>query len=71
LETNPGETINFARDPSYAKIRETLKAELMANLAGRGLTPLRQDRAIDSVRALETKKSNRTGRAKVKAEIDE
>jgi arylsulfatase A-like enzyme len=71
LETNPGETINFARDPSYARIREVLKTELMANLAGRGLTPLPQDRAIDNVRALETKKSNRKGRAKVKAEIDQ
>jgi choline-sulfatase len=70
LETNPGETINFVRDPSYAKIREVLKMELMANLAGRGLTPLPQDRTIDSVRALETKKSNRKGRTKVKAEID-
>jgi choline-sulfatase len=53
LETNPGETTDFAKDPSYAKIKDDLKKELMANLSKRGLTPLPEDRTIKAIRAAE------------------
>ena len=53
LETNPGETISFANNPSYATIRDDLKKELMANLSKRGLTPLPENRTIKTIRAAE------------------
>lgn len=40
LRTNPGETINYANNPSYSEIKAFLKEELMTNLSRRGLTPL-------------------------------
>lgn len=51
LKINPGETINYANDPSYADIKAVLKKELMANLSERGLTPLPEDRTINNIRA--------------------
>jgi len=53
LETNPGETISFANNPSYATIRDDLKKELMGNLSKRGLTPLPENRTIKTIRAAE------------------
>jgi hypothetical protein len=67
----PGATVDFAGDAAYAKTKETLKQHLMANLTRRGLTPLREDRTIDNVRALESKQAGRKGKAKVKDDIDE
>jgi len=40
LKTNPGETINYAANPSYGEIKASLKKELMDDLSKRGLTPL-------------------------------
>ncbi|MCX6874693.1 MAG: sulfatase-like hydrolase/transferase [Verrucomicrobia bacterium] len=71
LEANPGETINFARNASYAKIKGTLKMALLENLTARGLTPLPQDRTIDNIRAKENKKTNKKGQSKAKATIGE
>lgn len=59
LEGNPGETINYAQNASYAKIKESLKKMLLENLATRGLTPLPQDRTIENIRAKENKQTNK------------
>jgi choline-sulfatase len=53
LKVNPGETINYATDKSYSKIKKTLKKELMSNLSKRELTPLAQDRTIENLRKIE------------------
>jgi len=53
LQTNPGETINYAQDPACKETKAILKKELMANLSKRGLTPLAQDRTIENLRKLE------------------
>jgi choline-sulfatase len=53
IQKNPGETINYASDPEYAKIKDELKKELMENLAKRGLAPLAQDRTIKNLRKIE------------------
>jgi arylsulfatase A-like enzyme len=53
LQVNQGETINYATDKSYSKIKKTLKKELMSNLSKRGLTPLAQDRTIENLRKTE------------------
>ncbi len=71
LVNNPGETANFASDPSYGKIKSNLKRDLLANLAGRGLTPLPQDRTIEKVRGGENRKLKKKGKSKAKAESDE
>ncbi len=55
LKINPGETINYATDSSYAEIKAVLKKELMANLSERGLTPLPEDRTIKNIRAIDKK----------------
>jgi len=49
LETNPDETINYADNPQYSGIKASLKKKLMADLAERGLTPLPEDRKIESI----------------------
>lgn len=67
LEVNPGETMNFADDPAYAAIKTTLKSELMANLAQRGLTPLPQNRTIENIRALEKERKSK-GKARTAGE---
>jgi arylsulfatase A-like enzyme len=59
VATNPGETINYIDDPSYAAIKEKLKQELMANLTHRGLTPLVENRSIQQIRAAEKAKDTR------------
>jgi len=53
LESNPGETINYADNPAYAKIKTDLKKKLLADLQRRGLTPIRQDRTIRTLRKAE------------------
>ena len=63
LKTNPGETINYATDPSYSKIKETLKGELMTNLAKRKLTPLPDNKTSAYIKALE-KKNKKSGAVK-------
>ncbi len=62
LKINPGETINYATDSSYAEIKAVLKKELMANLSERGLTPLPEDRTIKNIRAIDVK--NRASKKK-------
>jgi arylsulfatase A-like enzyme len=72
IKTNPGETINYANDPSYAEIKAALKKELMANLSKRGLTPLPQDRTIQNIRAAEAAKNTRKKeRSKLKIDYEE
>ncbi|MCX6327469.1 MAG: sulfatase-like hydrolase/transferase [Bacteroidia bacterium] len=56
IQTNPGETINFSNDPSCALIKSSLKKELMADLAKRGLTPLPENRTIENIRKAEKSK---------------
>ena len=46
---NPDETINYANDAEYKKIKEYYKKELMADLTNRGLAPLAEDRQIEYV----------------------
>jgi len=53
IQTNPGETINYANDPAYSPIRQLLEKELMSNLSKRGLTPLSEDRTIKKLRAID------------------
>lgn len=53
LINNQEETINYADDPSYVEIKSTLKKELMDNLVNRKLTPLQEDRRIESIRKKE------------------
>lgn len=53
IKSNPGETINFVDDPSYAGIKRQLKQELMTNLEKRDLLPLPVDRQIENIRAKE------------------
>lgn len=50
---NPGETINYSRDPKYLKILSQLKKSLMTNLSSRGLTPLPTNRTIEELNILE------------------
>ena len=58
LKTNPGETINYATNPAYDKIKASLKKELMADLSKRRLIPLLENRTIQNIRKLEnTRKS--------------
>jgi hypothetical protein len=64
LVENPGETINYAQNASYAKIKKTLRKVLLENLAARGLTPLPQDRTIEHIRAKENKQTNKKNKAK-------
>lgn len=64
LQVNPGETINYAKDPASQTIKSSLKKELMANLSKRGLTPLTQDRTIENIRKLETEKMGKKGKGK-------
>ncbi|MCX6136433.1 MAG: sulfatase-like hydrolase/transferase [Ignavibacteriales bacterium] len=72
IAANPGETINYSNDPSYAEIKATLKKELMADLSRRGLTPLPQDRTIQNIRAAEKAKSTRKKeRSKLKVDYEE
>jgi choline-sulfatase len=51
LKKNPGETINYSDDSSYAKIKIQLKNELMQNLKERELLPLLSDRTLVKVNA--------------------
>jgi hypothetical protein len=67
LTANPGETTNYANDPSYAGIRAMLSKELMTNLSQRGLTPLSEDRTIKNIRKVEAElrgKQNKKKKAK-------
>jgi len=57
LESNPGETINYAADKSYTEIKAGLKKQLMDNLSKRGLTPLATDRTISNIRKREKVKN--------------
>jgi arylsulfatase A-like enzyme len=50
LETNPGETVNYANNPSYTEIKASLKNKLMDELVQRGLTPLSENRTIKNIR---------------------
>lgn len=50
LSVNPGETLNFAHNAKYASIEKELKAQLMADLSARGLTPLSENRSIEELR---------------------
>ena len=49
LEMNPEETLNFAKNPEYNKLKMHLKNELMTDLSKRGLTPLPTDRQIEYI----------------------
>jgi len=72
LQTNPGETINYAKERSYLDIKATLKKELMANLSKRGLTPLAENRTIKNLRTWEDeKKSNKEAKMKIKINVEE
>jgi len=64
LQTNPGETINYAKDPACKEQKTRLKKELMANLSKRGLTPLPQNRTIENLRKLENEKTGKKGKNK-------
>jgi arylsulfatase A-like enzyme len=68
LLTNPGETINYAKDPACKEQKAKLKKELMANLSKRGLTPLPQNRTIENLRKLENEKKGKKGKGKNKEE---
>jgi choline-sulfatase len=68
LQTNPGETINYAKDPACKEQKAKLKKELMANLSKRGLTPLPQNRTIENLRKLENEKKGQKGKGKNKEE---
>ncbi len=72
LAVNPGETINYADDQAYAAIKSNLKKELMDDLTKRGLTPLREDRTIQNIRAAEkAKKTRKKERSKNKIDYEE
>ena len=71
LAMNPGETVDFSKAPAYGTIKETLRKELLGNLASRGLTPLPEDRTIENVRAGAKRKGNEQGGSKSKVENDE
>jgi choline-sulfatase len=72
LGSNPGETINYADNPSYSEIKATLKNALMAHLLQRGLTPLPENRTIQNIRAEEKKKATRKKeRSKLKVDHED
>lgn len=72
LQTNPGETINYAKERSYLDIKASLKKELMANLSKRGLTPLAENRTIKNLRTWEDeKKPNKEAKMKIKINVEE
>ena len=65
IQTNPGETINYANVASYKSIRKSLETELMVSLKQRGLTPLPEDRTIKNLRAIDRQlKGNNQGDGK-------
>ena len=64
IRTDPGETINYASDPSYSALKSTLKKELMSNLSSRGLTPISDNRSIKNIRAMENSKGKKKGKSK-------
>ncbi len=53
IQTNPGETINYANDIKYNSIRNLLENELMSTLSERGMTPLSEERTIRNLRAID------------------
>lgn len=65
---NPGETINYIDNPDYQKIKEELKAKLMAHLKKRGLLPLSENRTIEELRALEKENNKKSGNRKDESE---
>ena len=69
LQANPGETVNYADDPSYAGIKANLKKELMSNLKKRNLVPVAENRTIENIRAWEKSAREKRGE-KVKVEIE-
>ena len=56
LEVNPGETINYAKDPAYAKIKADLKKKLVEDMAHRGITHIPNNRTIRNLRKIEKEK---------------
>jgi choline-sulfatase len=68
LQTNPGETINYANDPACKVQKAKLKKELMANLSKRGLTPLPQNRTIENLRKMENEKKGKKAKGKNREE---
>jgi choline-sulfatase len=52
IKNDPGETINFANDPDFSKIKAGLKEKLMDNLSKRGLLPLEQNRTRSFLRKM-------------------
>jgi arylsulfatase A-like enzyme len=72
LTVNPGETVNYAEDASYAGIKATLRNELMSQLTQRGLTPLAEDRTIKNIRTIEKNNREKKGKkAKAKDDYEE
>ncbi len=64
LKANPGETINYANDPSYAEVKNKMKKVLMDKLSQRGLLPLTQNKSIEELRAIEKEYRDRNGKKK-------
>lgn len=50
IVVNPGETLNFTNNKSYASIKKELMANLMSDLSARGLAPLQENRSISEIR---------------------
>lgn len=70
LISNPGETINYASNPSYSGIKAKLKKSLLEDLTNRGQTPLKDDRTIQHLRLIEKEKGTRKGeRSKLKEDF--
>lgn len=68
LEKNPGETKNYSADVEYSNIKSSLKKELMADLSGRGLLPLSENRTIKNIREVEKEMNFKKG---IKSKEDE
>jgi choline-sulfatase len=72
VDKNPGETINYINDPAYTEIKAILKKELLDNLSKRGLTPLKENRTIQNIRATEKAKGTRKKeRSKLKQDYED